>query len=166
MAEICLTKGYVAIIDDEDYAWLSVFPWATAVTREVPYAIYTSCWPEPGVRRRTERMHRLILGAPKGVLVDHRDRNTLNNRRSNLRLASNSQNARNQVSARGASEYKGVAPYQWSNTPWLAQIGHEGRKIRIGQYETEQQAARAYDCKATEFFGEFARLNFPRQEAA
>ena len=100
------------------------------------------------------------MKAPKGTLVDHIDRNSLNNRRGNLRLCTPSQNILNTRGKKGTSKYKGV----WWNTKknkWLAMITSKGRHFHLGFFDEEIEAAKAYDRKAVELFGEFAYLNFP-----
>jgi hypothetical protein len=115
-------------------------------------------------------MHREILGLNHGdrSLVDHRNGNTLDNRRCNLRLATRAQNVFNTAKrkAKATSKYKGVT---WSKQAssngtkydgkWRAQIRHNSKLIHIGMFTNELEAARAYNSKAKELFGEFARLN-------
>jgi hypothetical protein len=111
---------------------------------------------------RTIKMHREIMGAPDGVEVDHRDGDSLNNRRSNLRLATRQQNACNVRSARmcKSSQYKGVC---WCapKSAWRATIVVNKKQRHLGMFEDEAAAARAYDAAAQELHGDFARLNFP-----
>jgi hypothetical protein len=97
---------------------------------------------------------------PAGVLVDHRDRNGLNNCRYNLRLATTSQNAHNQGARGGSSQFKGVW-WKPKVSRWRASITHERKKITIGHFVNEVDAARAYDAMALRLHGEFAVLNFP-----
>lgn len=122
-------------------------------------------------RATTVYLHRILLDAPKGMQVDHINGNPLDNRRANLRLCTNSQNHANMIKPRQGtrktptSQFKGVV--FWKNG-WQAQTSHRGKFIHIGRYKTEEEAARAYDARATEIWGEFARLNFPldKTEAA
>lgn len=106
-------------------------------------------------------MHRLILDAPAGRDVDHANMNGLDNRRVNLRLASHSQNAANQRKCRKKtlSRYKGIYYYRRRKRPWCAQIKVRGRNKHLGYFETEEEAALAYNRAALEHFGKFARLN-------
>lgn len=110
--------------------------------------------------RKPYMLHRFILGVtdPK-VLVDHRDRNPLNNRRSNLRFASASQNAANRRKNTHSSRFLGVT---WDKTrrKWRAQILDNGKYRNLGRFTDEKLAARAYDDAAREVFGEFATCNF------
>jgi hypothetical protein len=105
-------------------------------------------------------MHRLILGAPEGVLVDHVDGDGLNNTRANLRLCTSSQNAANIKAVWGCSRYKGVSPHSASSR-WQVILTYMGERIYLGLFDDEEEAARAYDRKALELRGEYAHLNFP-----
>jgi hypothetical protein len=105
------------------------------------------------------RLHRLIMGItdPK-IIVDHINRNPLDNRKSNLRLCTIAENSRNSgiISSRNTSGYKGVTK---SSKKWLARIEFNGKKMYLGSFNTPQAAAEAYDKKAVELFGEFACTN-------
>src|SRR5690606_17270138 len=106
------------------------------------------------------RMHRLIMGVEKSSkpMVDHIDGNGLNNCRSNLRLATHSQNLQNADSRRGTSKYKGVY-FSKQLQKYRAKIIVDKKEIMLGSYINEDDAARAYNYAAIEYFGEFARLN-------
>jgi hypothetical protein len=106
-------------------------------------------------------MHRAVLGLSAGdrTRVDHKDHDTLDNRRSNLRVSTRSQNSANQLKTRGTSKYKGVHKLK---DRWKAQIEVDGKKRYLGSFVREEEAARAYDAAAVEAFGEFALINFPR----
>jgi hypothetical protein len=110
-------------------------------------------------------MHRAVMNAKKGELVDHKDGNGLNNQKSNLRLCTNRQNLANSQKARGKSRFKGVY-WNTARGKWQAQIGAGFRNGKLaveylGRFENEEEAARAYDRRAFELHGEFAVLNFP-----
>jgi hypothetical protein len=108
-------------------------------------------------------LHRLIMQAPRGMVVDHVNGNRLDNRRCNLRLATTAENIRNMAIRGGTSQFKGV----YYNTPrgrWRAHICCDRKKLNLGDYATEEAAARAYNKAAIELFGPFARLN-PLPEA-
>jgi hypothetical protein len=107
------------------------------------------------------RLHREIMKAPAKLLVDHRNGNSLDNRRDNLRLATLSQNACNvRINKAGcSSRYRGV---RWSKVGkrWEAQLGFKRKSIFLGHFDSEEEAARVYDEAAKKYHGEFARLNF------
>lgn len=118
---------------------------------------YIACWRDG----KQTSLHRLILSAHPGQVVDHIDNNPFNNRRSNIRLATHSQNARNRVGVpRSSSKYKGVT-FHRNTGKWQAQIRADGHYQYIGLFDDPASAARAYDDKAVELFGEFAKTNFP-----
>ena len=114
-------------------------------------------------KRSVIQMHRLIVNPPRGVIVDHRDRDGLNNQRDNLRIATRADNRRNSVPQKNnASGLKGVY-WKVDHQKWSAQIRVGARLRTIGYYGTAGEAARAYDAAAREAFGEFARCNFPEE---
>lgn len=104
------------------------------------------------------RFHRVVSKARRGQIVDHIDRNGLNNRKRNLRFASIQQNTANKPKRRGTSRFKGVAH---RHRKWSAQITISRRTHFLGSFDNEIDAAKAYDAAAVEAFGEFAALNFP-----
>ena len=115
-------------------------------------------------RQTTLSIHRLIMDAPKGMEVDHINGNPLDNRKSNLRICTRSENERNKGPLKNnTSGYKGVTRQSRinKNDKWRAQIRHNSKLIVIGLYEDKEEAARAYDKKAKELHGEYAYLNFP-----
>lgn len=146
----------IALIDDADFALVSRYDWCISATRRgTLYAI--RALRREGVKT-TQLMHHLIMGPG---LVDHVDRDGLNNQRSNLRMATQTQNAGNRISLPGtSSRFKGVCRIK-NNGLWRASICINGRTKFLGEYTSEEDAARAYDRAAPGHFGEFARLNFP-----
>lgn len=148
MAEIALTRGKVALVDDADLALVSRFKWCAKRHRRTWYA-------ETWNGGDHLYMHSLILGA-KGC--DHVNGDGLDNRRENLRTATPTENNRNRRPI-GASRFKGVSPRK-SGT-FRAAIKVAGKTLWLGVFSTEEEAARAYDAAAVEHFGEFAWLNFP-----
>ena len=157
-----LNRGHVAIVSPEDVERVSDRQWHAKVDKDGRvYAV--GHVPGSGKRGRSERMHRFILGAQAGWIVDHRDGDGLNNTRDNLRVCVSAQNARNcrKYSRARTSKFKGVCLQP--DGRWRAQICVDYRKINLGSYATEIMAARVYDQAARKHFGEFARLNFPHQ---
>jgi len=154
---IRLTHGQFAVIDAEDYFRVSQYNWRCTQDGNRYYAFTVISLKG---RKRKIFMHRFILNAPRHKLVDHIDGNGLNNRKANLRLCNHTQNARNRRPNSGChSKYKGVN-WQEGNKKWYAAITKSYERIHIGCFDNEIEAARAYDKKAKEFFGEFAYLNF------
>ena len=112
-------------------------------------------------------MHKFIMNAPKGMCVDHINHNGLDNRRENLRICTYSENAQNKRKrVDSASGYKGVyqrpEKYKYRKR-FRAYIRPKGQQIQLGSYLTAEEAARAYDKKAKELFGDYAELNFPKE---
>lgn len=167
MQEIKLTQGKVALVDDADNLWLTEqYKWWADLIRDTWYARGRG-WrrePETGLYVKVDQvlMHREIRGAEATeVHVDHRDGDGLNNQRSNLRLVTNAENHMNMKPQEGGtSRFKGVY-WNKGKGKWQAQISLNGTRTSLGRYDTEEQAAAAYDEAATTHFGEFARLNFP-----
>jgi hypothetical protein len=154
--EIPLTQGYVAMVDDEDWARVSRFRWHAVVDRR---GVYARGCADRG--RKMVRMHRFILEAPDGVDVDHWDSNGLDNRRCNLRLATDAQNHQNQKLRRDSqSGFKGVS-FRARQGTFQVRITAHGRRLSLGYFTEPEEAARAYDRAARIEFGEFASLNFP-----
>lgn len=155
MREIPLTRGAVALVDDADYPWLSQWKWQVSPKG---YASRTSG--SKGNRKHIS-LHRFIMDAPNGAEIDHINRNKLDNRRCNLRFVTREQNMANRDKRKqGTSAYKGVR-FRASISKWEARIKCNRQEIYLGCFTSEIEAARAYDRAALEYFGEFARLNFP-----
>jgi hypothetical protein len=152
MKRIPLTRGYEALVDDEDYKWLSQWKWCALVTKKNVYAKRT---------KQAILMHRVIEGATASRQVDHRDGNGLNNQRSNLRKATQTQNnANSRLRRSSTSGYKGVTWFRgnWaSGGKWMAQIAVNGRHVYLGYFDTPQAAHEAYCAAAKRLFGEFWR---------
>ena len=156
MRYIELTKDKFAIVDDADFEWLSQWKWYAHASYRKYYAA-----------RRDKNgqfiyMHRLITDAPNNLQIDHKNGNGLDNSRSNLRICTRSQNQANKIQTNQKSSiYKGVTWYK-NYSKWMAQIHVQGKRKFIGYFSTEMEAAKAYDLKAKELFGEFAKLNMPK----
>ena len=145
---IPLTQGKFAKVDNEDFDKVKNINWAFSKG----YAYNTLIG----------HMHRLIMNAPDDMLVDHKEiEETLDNRRSNLRLATRAQNQHNQrPQSKSSSKYKGVGWHKPRNK-WSGFIGYKGKKYHLGYFEDEIECAKVRDKKALELHGEFAYLNFP-----
>jgi hypothetical protein len=154
--EITLAKGQVAIVDDEDFERVNAKHWMPRKDSNSWYAIRHE---QTLLRKTTIMMHRFILGADSGTEIDHWNGNGLDNRKENLRVATKSQNAANRFKQGGSSKYKGVSWYAPLGQ-WRSRIKKDKHDIHIGYFDVEEDAARAYDEKAQELFGEYARTNF------
>lgn len=155
MKTISLTLGLETIVDDDVYEALSDRNWHAQPSRQTHYAVRS-------IKGQQMRMHRLIIDAPKGMLVDHIDRNGLNNLRSNLRLVTVQQNTWNRVQKNVSTGYIGVR--KTTADGWYASYiggGRPGERRHIKSSRNPIECARAYDevCKAER--GEYAVLNFP-----
>jgi hypothetical protein len=148
-------KHRYAIVDPQDYEKLAGLNWLLNEYSNLSrYAVKME-------GNNIVRMHRIIMNAPAGTIVDHRDRNGLNNTRKNLRFATRTQNNCNvrRKTETKTSKYKGVS-FVPKTQKWRAQIKYNGISKHLGYFENEEDAARAYDEAAKEYHGEFAVLNF------
>lgn len=158
MVEIPLvgSRDEVAIIDDEDLDLIQGHKWRLHSTGR--YAVWITR--RSGVRTNV-LMHRVILNAPHGLQVDHIDRDGLNNRRANLRLATRVLNNHNRAGY-GRSPFKGVHLDPRKAKPWRATINNGGTCTHLGYFGSQEDAARAYDEAARERYGQDAVTNFGR----
>ena len=158
---IKLTLGQYAIVDPEDYKMINKYKW-NAYRGYGSYYSKRKIYTRKKGTERTVYMHRWIMNAPKGVVVDHINHNGLDNRKENLRFATNAENARysRKTKNKFRSDYKGVH-YIKKVKRWRTRITFEGKTRYVGQYTDEISAAKAYDRAAKKYFGEFACLNFP-----
>ena len=148
-------SGKPAIVDPDDYDKLAADKWHLFENRNMNnfYAARTEY-------RRNVFMHRRIMNAPKDALVDHINRNGLDNRKKNLRIVTNQQNCWNSDRGinTGSSKYKGVRRDKRYGT-WSARIRHNGTYVHLGTFSTEIEAARAFDNAAQLLRGQYAVLN-------
>ena len=157
MKEIPLTQGKVALVDDEDYEYLNQWNWCAAKSGRNYYAIRSINGSSIQIR-----MHRVIMNTPDKLEVDHIDGEGLNNQKTNLRNCTRLQNVLNQKTQKSnkTSKYRGVL---WNGKRgWRVQIQYKSTVYYLGYYTNEEQAARIWDKKAVELFGDFARRNFPK----
>lgn len=156
MKTIPISKGYSAIVDDEDYPALIQYRWYALEGEYTVYAIRFE-------GRKAIRMHRQIMGFPNRKHdVDHQDHCGLHNWRSNLRVCTKHQNHGNTKMINSKRLFKGVR--HASAHSWQAGIRHRKQNIYLGSFPTPEEAARAYDKRASKIFGQFALLNFPVKE--
>lgn len=159
MKRIPLTQGKYALVDDEDYERVINYPyaWTALKSYNTFYATSHECNKK---RRSSISMHRFIMDVQDSRKLDHRNTNGLDNRKFNLRFATEIQNAQNQnIQKDYSSKYKGV---YWNKQTgkWQTQIRLNTKLIYLGGYDNEIVAAWTYDQMAKELFKEFARLNF------
>lgn len=158
MKEIVLANGGVALVDDEDFDKLSKFKWSAIYGRHTCYAKRESQRIN-GVRGTTIRMHQEIMNTHNGEFIDHKDGNGLNNQKANLRFCTNQQNRMNSNSVKGStSRFKGVT-WRKDYKKWRGQIVKDGKHFHLGYHDSEIDAALAYNNKAIELFGDYARPN-------
>jgi len=155
--KIQLTKGKFAKVDQRDYERFREMRCFATLCGAIYYA---AC----KINSKNFLMHRLIMEPPKGMVVDHINGDGLDNRRANLRICTKKQNNYNRrIQGRGASKYKGVS---WKNRDkrWRATLYYEKKQIFLGCFETEIEAAKAYDRAAVKYYKEYARVNFPAKK--
>lgn len=162
MKEIKLACGKKAIVDDADFELLSKYKWSLVsgkYARAVAYDIGIGKNGRP--KQRIIKMHRLLLGVDKDKVVDHINGDGLDNRRSNLRICNRTQNQGNRIVQKNSkSQLKGVEIRERkTGTVWIAYIVKKCKKISLGSYKSKIDAAKAYNNAASDYFGEFAKLN-------
>ncbi len=157
MKEIKLTRGMVAIVDDEHFDWLNTWKWYAHKGRNTFYAARHI--KEPGQKRVTIFMHILLTGGQRaGKVVDHKDGNGLNNTDDNIRVCSYSQNQTNSPDRKlGAAGFRGVTIGK-GKKKYIAQIRKEGKKVNLGSFYTAEEASDAYNKAAALSHGEFAAV--------
>jgi len=156
MKEIQLNHGQVALVDDEDYENVSTYHWSTFLNNRGNYVPFA--W----INKKSISMHRFIMGSPVGLCVDHKNHNTLDNQRSNLRICTKTQNDYNRRKDKRV-KYKGIVKDRRPNItkPYRARIMVNKKFRHSCGLATELEAAIEYDKLAIFYFGEFACLNFP-----
>lgn len=162
MKKIELTKGYFTLVDDEDFEYLNQFNWKYSYGYAVRNVFVKTVIKDgrPVTKTKTIRMHRVIMNDPKGLCVDHIDRNKLNNQKSNLRICTSAQNAINtSMYKTNTSGFRGVN-YDKLSCRWTAKIQLNNKRRYIGRFNTKEEAAIAYDKEALKLFGNYAVSNF------
>jgi hypothetical protein len=156
---IPLTQGQTAIVDLEDFEWLSQWNWYAHWCPDTR-SFYAGRTIRLKKGTATIRINRVIIHCSDEEEVDHKNHDTLDNRRGNLRKCSKTQNVRNaRLGIKNTSGFRGVHLHKPGK--WRASIAVDGRKKHIGLFNSPIKAARAYDAVAQKMHGEFASLNFP-----
>jgi hypothetical protein len=157
---IYLGEGEWTILEPADYYRLNDFSWYLMGKNDKFYVVRTA--KVGNGRYKTVSMHREIMNAPRGRMVDHKNCDSQDNRRENLRFATPAENVRNRSKTRSktSSRYIGVCRDKKRNR-WAAHLKHNNKDIWLGRFDNEIEAAKAYDEAAKEYHGEFAHLNFP-----
>jgi hypothetical protein len=152
MKEIKLSRGKIALVDDEDFDYLNQWKWFASKGRNTYYAGRSS------KIKNNRWMHRLIMKTPENLQVDHIDHNGLNNQKSNLRNCTNTENLFNR-NKNFKSKYKGVH-YNYKKRTYIVQLKAFGYNVYTSEFKNAEKAARKYDEMAKIYHGEFANLNF------
>ena len=157
MKTIPLTQGKIAIVDDEDFELVSQYKWhASHGVNDIFYAY-------ANIKKNKKyihlSMHQLIMKTKPNLEMDHINHNGLDNRKSNLRFVTRSENMQNARSYKNSSsKFKGVC-WDKSENKWVAHIWHENKLICLGSFKREIKAALTYDKAAIKYFGKFANPN-------
>ena len=161
MKYIPLTQGYRAIVNNRDYAKVAGFKWYANVKKNTVYACRRRRQFEEGTFQADVKLHRFIMGVTDDLQVDHINGNGLDNRRANLRICTVQQNGFNSKLKGNKTGFKGVSylPNIRGSKHYRAQIMLNRKYIYLGYYRTPYEAAKAYNQKAREIFGDFANLN-------
>jgi hypothetical protein len=153
MKEIPLTRGLIALVDDEDFAKVAPYRWTALKAPKGRWYAHSRMAGSTWIY-----LHRFLMNAPPDRQVDHKDGDGLNCQRFNMRLATTTQNQQNS-GRRGPTGFKGVSRVAGR---WYVHIKVDGKRLQnFGGYATAEEAARVYDVAATVYHGEFAQLNFP-----
>ena len=156
MKEIQLTQGKVALVDDEDFEYLNQWKWYARKCRD---KFYAQRHIKVNGNDTTIPMHRQIINPIKGMVIDHINRDTLNNCKDNLRECTNGENMKNRsIYKNNKSGYKGIRFIEKSKK-WVVVITNNTKKIHIGYFVHLKNAIKAYNKAAVKYHGEFANLN-------
>lgn len=140
------------LVDDDVYVWASKYKWYTKPDKGIsPHRALNN--------HGMSRLSREIMNCPDNMLVDHKYHNVLDNRRESLRICTRAENNRNARSRRNTgSKYKGVSWHKRRNK-WIAIITTDRKRLWLGYFDNEAEAARTYNLAATKLHGEYALLN-------
>lgn len=154
MKSIIIKEGVEAFVDDEDYEYLSQMKWSLMANG------YAICGRKiQGIDKKSNMMHRLVINAKKGQIVDHIDRNRINNTKQNLRFVSIEQNCHNSSKRKNAkNKFKGTV-YRERVNAYESRCKMFGKHNNLGTYKTEIAAAYAYNKKALELSPDYVFLN-------
>ncbi len=157
MKQIKLTRDKYALVDDENFKYLNQFKWHCVPGR---YTWYAARGVGPFKKQKKIYMQYAVINIPIGMIVDHVNKNGLDNQKENLRICTRSQNSHNyKIPRNNTSGFKGVFfDKQWNK--WRAAIRINYKRFYLGSFENKIEAARSYDMAAKQYHGEFANLNF------
>lgn len=159
MKIIKISRGFETIVDDEDFEWLNKFIW-TAIPKGDGrvYATRMSRRSYKNQPRHILQMHREITNAPKGMVVDHINHNTLDNRKENLRVCTHAENMRNRkLQSNNKYGFPGLYFDERLSKPWMALIRNGGkRQLNLGSFDTKEEAMEAYKEASIKYHKEFS----------
>lgn len=161
MKIIKITQNKEVLVDDKDYDELIKYRWYFVDKPRAKYGYVATDMRNTNNKYKTRHvyMHRFLLNPPRNKIVDHINRNGLDNRRANLRICTYTQNNGNFfMGVRNKSGYKGVSWHKATNK-WRATLLYKGEQQYLGIYDDKLEAAKAYNEAAIKYFGEFARPN-------
>jgi hypothetical protein len=163
---IPLGEGIYTIVDEDVFYRLSHYKWHLKGCKANKFYAIADVKIGPG-RTRVVSLHREIMNNPKGFIVDHLNNNSLDNRKDNLRPATRSQNRQNAPKRKknASSQFLGVS-FHKEEKKYRARISIKGKRIHLGKFDNEIDAAKAYDAAARKYYGEHARVNFPEDSKA
>lgn len=160
--KIELTRGQVAVVDDENFDWLNQWKWCALKIKDLFLAVRTD--KDNNMILMHREIYKLVRDEDAQIVI-HYNKNSLDNRFCNLRSCTQSQKAghHRKIKKTTTSVYKGVS-WKKDKKKWKAYIRSDCKQKHLGYYESEEEAARAYDRAAAKYFEEFAWLNFPEEQ--